>query len=161
MQHTATQDTLVGLFVAAGIAGLFFLALQVSNLSSFGKQDTYTVTASFESSGGLKIKSAVSAAGVKIGKVTDIRFDPKTYQSVVIMEIESKYNTLPEDTTASIFTAGLLGEQYVNLEAGGAEDYLKNGSKIDITQSAIILEKVIGQFLFKSAEEKAQGDKKE
>lgn len=161
MQHTATQDTLVGLFVAAGIAGLFFLALQVSNLSSLSDGDTYTVTASFESSGGLKVKSAVSAAGVKIGKVTDIRFDPKTYQAVVSMAIETKYNTLPEDTTASIFTAGLLGEQYVNLEAGGSEDYLKNGSKIDLTQSAIILEKVIGQFLFKSAEEKAQGDKKE
>lgn len=161
MQHTATQDTLVGLFVAAGIAGLFFLALQVSNLSSFSDSDTYTITARFESSGGLKVKSAVSAAGVKIGKVTSIRFDPKTYQSVVTMAIESQYATLPEDTTASIFTAGLLGEQYVNLEAGGSEDYLKNGSKIDLTQSAIILEKVIGQFLFKSAEEKAQGDKKE
>lgn len=159
MQHTATQDTLVGLFVAAGIAGLFFLALQVSNLSSFGEQDTYTVTASFESSGGLKVKSAVSAAGVKIGKVTAIRFDPKTYQSVVTMAIESQYATLPEDTTASIFTAGLLGEQYVNLEPGGSDDVLKNGGSIDITQSAIILEKVIGQFLFKSAEEKAQGDK--
>ena len=160
MQHTATQDTLVGLFVAAGIAGLFFLALQVSNLSSFGQQDTYTVTARFESSGGLKIKSAVSAAGVKIGKVTNISFDTKTYQAVVSMAIDAKYNTLPYDTTASIFTAGLLGEQYVNLDAGGSDTVLKNGSQIDITQSAIILEKIIGQFLFKSAEEKAQGDKK-
>ena len=160
MQHTATQDTLVGLFVAAGIAGLFFLALQVSNLSSFGQQDTYTVIARFESSGGLKIKSAVSAAGVKIGKVTDISFDTKTYQAVVSMAIDAKYNTLPDDTTASIFTAGLLGEQYVNLDAGGSDTVLKNGSQIDITQSAIILEKIIGQFLFKSAEEKAQGDKK-
>lgn len=160
MQHTATQDTLVGLFVAAGIAGLFFLALQVSNLSSFSDADTYTVTARFESSGGLKVKSAVSAAGVKIGKVSDIHFDPKTYQSVVTMEIETKYNTLPDDTTASVFTAGLLGEQYVNLDPGGSESYLKEGSNIEITQSAIVLEKVIGQFLFKSAEEKAQGDKK-
>jgi phospholipid/cholesterol/gamma-HCH transport system substrate-binding protein len=159
MQHTATQDTLVGLFVAAGIAGLFFLALQVSNLSSFGQSDTYNVTARFESSGGLKVKSAVSAAGVKIGKVTDISFDPKSFESVVTMAIESKYKTLPEDTTASIFTAGLLGEQYINLEAGGSDDVLKDGSKIEITQSAIILEKVIGQFLFKSAEEKAHGDK--
>jgi phospholipid/cholesterol/gamma-HCH transport system substrate-binding protein len=161
MQHTATQDTLVGIFVAAGIAGLFFLALQVSNLSSFGQQDSFTITARFESSGGLKVKSAVSAAGVKIGKVTDIRFDPKTFQSVVSMSIDSQYKTLPDDTTASIFTAGLLGEQYVNLEAGGSDNFLKNGSSIDITQSAIILEKVIGQFLFKSAEEKAHGDKKE
>lgn len=160
MQHTATQDTLVGLFVASGIAGLFFLALQVSNLSGFSKPDTYTVTANFESSGGLKPKSAVSAAGVKVGKVTSIHLDPKNYQSVVTMEIESQYNTLPEDTTASIFTAGLLGEQYVNLDAGGSDTPLKEGSKIEITQSAIVLEKVIGQFLFKSAEEKAQGDKK-
>jgi phospholipid/cholesterol/gamma-HCH transport system substrate-binding protein len=160
MQHTATQDTLVGLFVASGIAGLFFLALQVSNLSSFTHHDTYTVIARFESSGGLKAKSAVSAAGVKIGKVTDIRFDPKAFQSVVTMEIDSQYNTLPDDTSASVFTAGLLGEQYVNLDAGGSDTPLKNGSTIEITQSAIVLEKVIGQFLFKSAEEKAQGDKK-
>lgn len=154
MQHTSTQDTLVGLFVAAGIVGLFFLALQVSNLSSFTEQDSYTVTARFENSGGLKVKSPVSASGVKIGKVSAISFDPKTYESVVQLSIDSQYNTLPDDTTASVFTAGLLGEQYVNLEAGGSEEHLKDGGKIEITQSAIILEKALGQFLFKSAEEK-------
>jgi phospholipid/cholesterol/gamma-HCH transport system substrate-binding protein len=154
MQHTNTQDTLVGLFVAFGIVGLFFLALQVSNLSSFTEHDSYTVTARFENSGGLKVKSPVSAAGVKIGRVSAIRFDPKTYESVVQLSIDSQYNTLPEDTTASVFTSGLLGEQYVNLDAGGADDFLKNGGKIEITQSAIILEKALGQFLFKSAEEK-------
>ncbi|EGW21422.1 MULTISPECIES: outer membrane lipid asymmetry maintenance protein MlaD [Methylobacter] len=154
MQHTSTQDTLVGLFVAAGIVGLFFLALQVSNLSSFTEQNSYTVTARFENSGGLKVKSPVSAAGVKIGKVSAIHFDPKTYESVVQLSIDSQYNTLPDDTTASVFTAGLLGEQYVNLEAGGSEEHLKDGGKIEITQSAIILEKALGQFLFKSAEEK-------
>ena len=154
MQHTSTQDTLVGLFVASGIVGLFFLAMQVSNLSSFVEEDSYTITARFENSGGLKIKSPVSAAGVKIGKVKSISFDPKTYESVVQMSIYSKYNTIPDDTTASIFTAGLLGEQYVNLEPGGSDEYLKNDGKIEITQSAIILEKAIGQFLFKSAEEK-------
>jgi len=154
MQHTSTQDTLVGLFVASGIASLFFLALQVSNLSSFVDEDSYTITARFENSGGLKIKSPVSAAGVKIGKVSSISFDPKTYESVVQMNINSQYNTIPDDTTASIFTAGLLGEQYVNLEPGGSEEYLKNNGKIEITQSAIILEKALGQFLFKSAEEK-------
>ncbi|MEI8208305.1 MAG: outer membrane lipid asymmetry maintenance protein MlaD [Methylococcales bacterium] len=154
MQHTTTQDTLVGLFVASGIAGLFFLALHVSNLSSFSDQDGYVITARFENSGGLKVKSPVSAAGVKIGKVTSISFDTKTYESVVQMNIDAKYNTLPDDTTASIFTAGLLGEQYVNLEPGGSEEYLKPNGKIEITQSAIILEKAIGQFLFKSAEEK-------
>ncbi|MDD2800603.1 MAG: outer membrane lipid asymmetry maintenance protein MlaD [Methylobacter sp.] len=160
MQHTNTQDTLVGLFVAAGIAGLFFLSMQVSNLSSFTEHDSYTITARFENSGGLKVKSPVSAAGVKIGQVTGIRFDPKTYQSVVSLSIDVQYNNLPEDTTASIFTAGLLGEQYVSLEPGGSDDFLKNGGNIEITQSAIILEKAIGQFLFKSAEEKAEGKKK-
>jgi len=154
MQHTSTQDTFVGLFVASGIIGLFFLAMQVSNLSSFASEDSYTITAHFENSGGLKIKSPVSAAGVKIGRVTDISFDPKTYESVVKMSINSKYNALPDDTTASIFTAGLLGEQYVNLDAGGSDTPLKNNGKIEITQSAIILEKALGQFLFKSAEEK-------
>ncbi len=154
MQHTSTQDTLVGLFVASGIIGLFFLAMQVSNLSSFVSEDSYTITARFENSGGLKIKSPVSAAGVKIGRVTAINFDPKTFESIVKMSINSKYNALPDDTTASIFTAGLLGEQYVNLDAGGSDTPLKNNGKIEITQSAIILEKALGQFLFKSAEEK-------
>ncbi|MEI6146078.1 MAG: outer membrane lipid asymmetry maintenance protein MlaD [Methylococcales bacterium] len=153
MQHTSTQDTLVGLFVASGILGLFFLAMQVSNLSSFVNEDSYTITARFENSGGLKVKSPVSAAGVKIGRVTAISFDPKTYESVVKMSINSKYNTIPDDTTASIFTAGLLGEQYVNLDAGGSDTPLKNNGKIEITQSAIILEKALGQFLFKSAAE--------
>jgi phospholipid/cholesterol/gamma-HCH transport system substrate-binding protein len=154
MQHSNTQDTLVGLFVAAGIAGLFFLALQVSNLSSFTEQKGYTITARFENSGGLKVKSPVSAAGVKIGQVSNISFDPKTFESVVKMRINAAYNTIPDDTTASIFTAGLLGEQYVSLEPGGSKDPLKENSNIEITQSAIILEKAIGQFLFKSAEEK-------
>ena len=154
MQHTSTQDTLVGLFVASGIVGLFFLALQVSNLSSLTKRESYTITARFENSGGMKVKSSVSAAGVRIGRVSAISFDTKTYQSIVQLSIESQYNTLPDDTTASIFTSGLLGEQYVNLEPGGSNEYLKNGGKIEITQSAIILEKALGQFLFKSAEEK-------
>ncbi|MCL7420971.1 MAG: outer membrane lipid asymmetry maintenance protein MlaD [Methylobacter sp.] len=159
MQHTSTQDTLVGLFVAAGIVGLLFLALQVSGLSAFIKEDTYTVTARFENSGGLKVKSAVSSAGVKIGQVSAIKFDPTTYESVVEMRINSRYNTLPDDTSASIFTAGLLGEQYVNLVPGGSDETLKDGSIIELTQSAIILEKLIGQFLFKSAEEKAETNK--
>lgn len=154
MQQTNTQDTLVGLFVAAGIAGLFFLALQVSNLSTFVKPDSYTVIARFDNSGGLKVKSPVSAAGVKIGQVSAISFDTKTYQSVVKMAIYSQFNELPSDTTASIFTAGLLGEQYVNLEPGGSDEYLTDGGNIEITQPAIILEKAIGQFLFKSAEDK-------
>lgn len=154
MSHTPTQDTLVGLFVSAGIACLFFLALQVSNLSTYADHDSYTITARFENSGGLKVKSPVSSAGVKIGQVSAITFDPKTFDSIVEMRIDAQYNTFPDDTTASIFTAGLLGEQYVSLEAGGSDTLLKNQDKIEITQSAIILEKAIGQFLFKAAEEK-------
>jgi phospholipid/cholesterol/gamma-HCH transport system substrate-binding protein len=154
VQHTNTQDTLVGLFVAVGIAGLFFLALQVSNLSSFTRQDTYTISANFDNSGGLKVKSPVSVAGVKIGQVTAISLDTHTHQSVVTMSIFKQYNSLPDDTTASIFTAGLLGEQYVNLEPGGSEEFLADQGKIELTQPAIILEQAIGKFLFKSAEEK-------
>jgi len=156
MQHPHTQDTLVGLFVAAGIAGLFFLALQVSNLSSFSAKESYTIKANFENSGGLKVRSPVSLAGVKIGQVSAIGLDPQTYQSVVTMSIDSTYKNLPDDTTASIFTAGLLGEQYVSLEPGGSDVFLKNNDKLDITQPAIILEKAIGQFLFKAAEEKSE-----
>jgi len=154
MQHSNTQDTLVGLFVAAGIAGLFFLALQVSNLSSFSNKASYTISANFANSGGLKVRSPVSVAGVKIGQVSTISLDPKSYQSVVTMSIDAAYNQLPDDTTASVFTAGLLGEQYVSLEPGGSDTFLKDNGKIDITQPAIILEKAIGQFLFKAAEEK-------
>ena len=98
MQHTTTQDTFVGLFVASGIVGLFFLAMQVSNLSSFTEHDGYTITARFQNSGGLKVKSPVSAAGVKIGRVSAIRFDAKTYESVVQLTIDSQYSTLPNDT---------------------------------------------------------------
>lgn len=156
MQHTNSQDTLVGLFVAAGIAGLFFLALQVSNLSAFTTGKSYTLTANFENSGGLKVRSPVSLAGVKIGQVSAIALDATTYQSVVTMNIDAAYNNLPDDTTASIFTAGLLGEQYVSLEPGGSDIFLQENDKIDITQPAIILEKALGQFLFKSAEEKSE-----
>lgn len=153
MQHTNTQDTLVGLFVAICIIGLFFLGLQVSNLSSFSSEETYKITARFSNSGGLKIKSPVSVAGVRIGRVSNIHFDKNTFESIVEMVIESKYDSLPDDTSASIFTAGLLGEQYVNLEPGGSEDHLQDGSEVEITQSALVLEQVIGKFLFSKAEE--------
>jgi len=149
MQHNTTQDTLVGLFVASGIGALFFMAMQISNLGTFNAKDNYTISADFENSGGLKVKSPVVIGGVKIGRVTDISLDKKNFRSVVKMSIDPQYNALPEDTTASIFTAGLLGEQYVSLEPGGSDSPLKNNSKVEITQSAIVLEELIGQFLFK------------
>lgn len=153
MQNSYTQDTLVGLFVACGIGALFFMALQISNLGSYSGKDSYTIIANFSNSGSLKVKSPVSVAGVRIGRVSAITFDKDTYESVVEMRIDSQYDTLPDDTIASIFTAGLLGEQYINLEPGGSEKYLSNNSVIDITQSAIVMEELIGQFLLNKAAE--------
>ncbi len=150
MQSSKMQDTLVGLFVASGIAALFYMAMQISNLG-FAQDETYTMTANFDNSGGLKVKSAVSLAGVAIGRVSKISIDTENYESIVEMQIESQYQ-LPDDTTASIFTAGLLGEQYIHLEPGGSEEYIAENGAIDITQSAIVLEDVIGQFLIKMAE---------
>lgn len=159
MQHTKTLDTLVGLFVAAGIAALFFLAMQVSNLSTFVAKDGYVVTARFENSGGLKVRAPVSVAGVRIGQVSNISFDSKTYQSVVKMRIDKQYDTLPDDTSASILTSGLLGEQYVGLDPGGSTEYLKDGSELEITQSALVLEQMIGKFLFKDEDKKTKKGK--
>jgi len=153
MQHSKTLDTLVGLFVASGIVAFLFLSMQVSNLSTFVEPEGYLVSARFDNVGGLKVKSPVTVAGVRIGRISAISFDAQQFQAVVKMRIEKKYNCLPDDSSASIFTAGLLGEQYVSLEPGGSEDCLKNGSEIDITQSALVLEEIIGQFLFKKAGE--------
>ena len=119
MHNSKTQDTLVGLFVACGIAALFFMAMQISNLGSFSDNNAYIIRANFENSGGLKVKSPVTLAGVRIGRVSRISIDNESYESVVEMHIESQYNNLPDDTSASIYTAGLLGEQYVSLEPGG------------------------------------------
>jgi phospholipid/cholesterol/gamma-HCH transport system substrate-binding protein len=156
MQHSKTQDTLVGLFVATGIAALFYMALQISNLGSYSSDDTYTVIANFQNSGGLKIKSPVSIAGVRIGRVSSITLDKETHESVVEMQIESKYNNLPDDSGASIYTAGLLGEQYISIDPGPgiSGDFLKNKSKIDNVSSAIILEEMIGKFMLNKAEGK-------
>jgi len=156
MQHSKTQDTLVGLFVATGIAALFYMALQISNLGSYSSDDTYTVIANFQNSGGLKIKSPVSIAGVRIGRVSSITLDKETHESVVEMQINSKYNNLPDDSGASIYTAGLLGEQYISIDPGPgiSGDFLKDKSKIDNVSSAIILEEMIGKFMLNKAEGK-------
>lgn len=152
--ETRTLEIGVGAFVAAGLAALFMLAMQVSNLSSFTvDENAYTVNARFENIGGLKVRSAVTMAGVQIGRVVGIEVDQNSYEAVVRLAIQRKYNRVPEDTTASILTAGLLGEQYVGLEAGGSERYLKDGDRIRLTQSALVLEQIIGQFLFSKASE--------
>ena len=141
----------VGLFVAAGLAALFMLAMQVSNLSASIGGKTYTVTAAFQNIGGLKVRSPVTVSGVRVGRVDAIDYDTHTYEAVVTMHIEDKYNTFPEDTSASIFTAGLLGEQYIALQPGGSEKNLKNGDRIHLTQSALVMEQIIGQFLYNMA----------
>jgi phospholipid/cholesterol/gamma-HCH transport system substrate-binding protein len=145
--NTRKTEILVGLFIAAGLAALFMLAMKVSNLNIYSNEAGYEITANFENVSGLKVKSAVTMAGVRIGRVSDIIFDPETFEAVVKIRIESKYNTLPKDTTASIYTAGLLGEKYIGLEAGGDEENLKDQDKLVLTQSSLVLEKLISRFV--------------
>ena len=142
----------VGLFVAGGIAALFMLAMKASNLATFTIRDGYSLIAHFDNVGGLKVQSPVSAGGVRVGRVSGIRYDQEKYEAVVTFVVDSRYNRFPVDTSASIFTSGLLGEQYINLEPGGADEYLKNGDTISITQSALVLEQLIGRFLYSAAE---------
>jgi len=153
MMQSRTVEIWVGLFIAAGMAALFVLAMQVSNLTVVNTDEGYDVTARFENISGLKVRAPVTMAGVRIGRVTEVGFDPRTFEAVVTMHISSQYNELPADSSASIFTAGLLGEQYIGLEPGGDMEVLKGGSEIMLTQSALILEQLIGQFLFSKAAE--------
>ncbi len=143
----------VGIFVGIGLAALFMLAMQASNLSSFTNDGSYQVTARFENIGGLKVKSAVKVSGVKVGQVSRIDYDSSTFEAVVEMNIDEKFSQFPRDTIASIFTSGLLGEQYIGLEPGGDEKLLENQSEISHTQSAMVLEQLIGQFLFSKSSE--------
>ena len=153
MHNSRTMEIIVGLFVAFGLAALFMLAMKVSNLSTFTDDSGYVITARFENIGGLKVRSPVTVAGVRVGRVSGIDFDNNTYEAVVTMDITGNYNTLPTDTSASIFTAGLLGEQFIGLQPGAEEEYLVDGSEIELTQSAMILEQLIGQFIYNKADE--------
>jgi len=151
---TRTIEILVGLFVAAGIAALFMLAMKVSNLATYGGDEGYIISASFDNIGGLKVRSLVSASGVRVGQVTGIEYDSDGYEARVTMSIDPQYDKFPIDTAASIMTSGLLGEQYVGLQPGAEEEYLKAGSEVELTQSALVLEQITGQFLYNMAEEK-------
>jgi phospholipid/cholesterol/gamma-HCH transport system substrate-binding protein len=143
-------DLWVGFFVALGIAAVMFLALKVGNLSAAHLSETYVLQAKFDNIGGLKVRGPVKSAGVVVGRVTDIQFDPASYEAVVTMSIDGRYR-FPKDTFASILTAGLLGEQYIGFDAGGDDKMLKAGETIAKTQSAVVLEKLISQFLFSKA----------
>lgn len=151
MERT-TIDLWVGTFVLLGLAALLGLAMKVGNLTTSTIGETYTVTANFENIGGLKPRAPVKSAGVVVGRVGEINFDPKTYEAVVSLNVDKRYQ-FPKDTFANIYTAGLLGEQYIGLEAGGDEASLKNGDKITQTQDAVVLEKLISQFLYSKATE--------
>src|SRR4029079_9096592 len=150
--NRSTIDLWVGAFVVAGVAGLLFLALKVGNLATFSTAQTYLVNAKFANIGGLKVRGPVKSAGVVVGRVADIRFDNESYEAIVTMNIDSSYQ-FPRDTTAKILTSGILGEQYVGLEAGGDGVMLKNGDRLRLTQSAVVLENLISQFLFNKAAE--------
>lgn len=151
MQSKAT-DFWVGLFVIAGFAALLFLALKAGNLASFSFEKSYRVSARFDNIGGLKPRAPVRSAGVVVGRVSAIRFDDKTYQAVAELDLEQRYK-FPKDTSAKILTSGLLGEQYIGLEAGGDPAMLAAGERIVSTQSAVVLENLISQFLFNKAAE--------
>ena len=154
-------DVWVGIFVAIGLLAALFLALKVGNMNAVSFQPTYTITARFDNIGGLKPRAPVKSAGVVVGRIADIRFDDTTYQATVTMTLERSYQ-FPKDSAAKILTSGLLGEQYVGLEAGGSDQMLAQGNMITQTQSAVVLENLISQFLYNKAADggKAESAKK-
>lgn len=153
MRHSRTAEILVGLFMLAGLVALFFLAMQVSNLGTASTADGYKIKARFDNIGGLKVRSPVTMAGVRVGQVGHIGFDTETFEAVVTLNMDPRYDGIPDDTFAKILTQGLLGEQYIGLDAGGSADALQDGDEIHMTQSALVLEEIVGQFLFSKAEE--------
>ena len=157
MMERSTLDLWVGLFVVAGIVALLFLAMRVGNMSVGGGGDSYVLSANFDNIGGLKPRAPVKSAGVVVGRVSEIRFDNDKFVARVTMNIDMPFK-FPKDTTASVLTSGLLGEQYLGLEGGGDSVTLNGGDSIKHTQSAVVLEKLIGQFLYSKAAE--GGDKK-
>ena len=150
-------EILVGLFVLLGIAGALFLSLKAANLASFGERKGYTVSAKFDNIGGLKPRAPVRSAGVTIGRVKRISLDPKTYQGLVTMEIHDDVR-FPKDSSAKILTSGLLGDQYIGLEPGAEEKELVAGDVIRQTQSAVVLENLIGQMIFNKAADAGDGN---
>ena len=155
-----TLDLWVGIFVALGVAATIGLAMKVGNLTSSNLGATYTLSAEYENIGGLKPRAPVKSAGVVVGRVADIHFDDKTKEAVVTLNVDTRYH-FDKDTIAPIYTAGLLGEQYISLQPGGSEDYLKNGDKIGKVQNALVLEDLIGKFLTNKAEGNDQAKKAE
>lgn len=151
MQQTRAVEIGTGLFVLLGLAALFFLTTQTTGSDNFSGEDTYEVSARFENVGSLKDRAPVAMSGVTIGRVKSVEFDPAELNAIVIFEIDSKFDQIPEDSDASILTAGLLGSQYIGLQVGGSEFYLEEGSEIQFTQSAIVIENLISKYLFNNS----------
>ena len=156
--NRTTIDLWFGAFVAAGFAALLVLALKVGNLGAERATQTYNVEVRFDNIGGLKVRGPVRSAGVLVGRVAELHFDNERYQASVTLALDKRYQ-FPKDTTASILTSGLLGETYIGLEAGGDAKMLAQGDRIQISQSAVVLEKLIGQFLFSKAQEEPAAKK--
>ena len=147
MQQTRTVELGTGLFALLGMGALFFLSTQTTGGEDFSADETFEITARFDNVGSLRARAPVAMSGVTIGRVKHIEFDPVALDAVVTMVIDARYDQIPEDSDASVLTAGLLGSQYIGLQAGGSEFFLEEGSEIMLTQSAIVLENLIGKFL--------------
>lgn len=147
MQQTRSVEVGTGLFVLLGMSALFFLTTQTTGGDDFSAKETYSVEARFENIGSLRNRAPVAMSGVTIGRVTSVTFDPVTLEAVVSFVVDSQYNQIPDDSDAGILTSGILGSQYIGLQAGGSDVYLEDGSEILFTQSAIVLENLIGKFL--------------
>jgi phospholipid/cholesterol/gamma-HCH transport system substrate-binding protein len=145
-------DLWVGIFAVIGIGAMLFLSLKVANLASFSAADTYQIQAKFENIGSLKVRAPAKSAGVVVGRVSEIHFDNESFEAVVTLNIDGRFR-FPKDSSAKIMTSGLLGEQYISLSPGGDSVNLKNGDTIKLTQSAVVLENLIGQFLYNKAAE--------
>lgn len=147
MQQTRSVEVGTGLFVLLGMGALFFLTTQTTGGDDFSAAETFTVEARFENIGSLRNRAPVAMSGVTIGRVTNIQFDPVSLEAVVQFVIDSQFNQIPDDSDASILTSGILGSQYIGLQAGGSDTYFEDGSEVLFTQSAIVLENLIGKFL--------------
>ena len=156
MRQTRSVELGTGLFVLLGLAALFFLTMQTTGSEAFSGNASYTVSARFDNVGSLKERAPVAMSGVTIGRVRAVEFDPVALEAVVTFDIDERFSQIPEDSDASILTAGLLGSQYIGLQPGGSDFYLEEGSEIQFTQSAIVIENLISKYLFRGGSESGE-----